>query len=71
MDLSAKPTVTAQFYLDGKPIADTVPPLTWNETARAIPVFLTARFEPGQYMVKVLVEQGTLKAERSAAFVVE
>ena len=71
VDLSAKPNVTVQFYLDGKLIADAAPPLTWNETARAIPVFLTARFEPGQYMVKVLVEQGTLEAERSAAFVVE
>ena len=57
--------------LPGKLIADAVPPLTWNETARAIPVFLAAQFEPGQYMVKVLVEQGKLEAERSAAFVVE
>jgi VWFA-related protein len=71
VDLSVKPNVTVQFYLDGKLIADAVPPLTWNETARAIPVFLAARFEPGQYMVKVLVEQGTFEAERSAAFVVE
>jgi VWFA-related protein len=71
VDLSVKPSVTVQFYLDGKLIADAVPPLTWNETARAIPVFLAARFEPGQYMVKVLVEQGTFEAERSAAFVVE
>lgn len=71
VDLSVKPNITVQFYLDGKLIADAVPPLTWNETARAIPVFLTARFEPGQYMVKVLVEQGKLEAERSAAFVVE
>jgi VWFA-related protein len=71
VDLSVKPNVTVQFYLDGKLIADAVPPLTWNETARAIPVFLAAQFEPGQYMVKVLVEQGKLEAERSAAFVVE
>jgi VWFA-related protein len=71
VDLSVKPVVTVQFYLDGKLIADAVPPLTWNETARAIPVFLAARFEPGQYMVKVLVEQGPLEAERSAPFVVE
>jgi VWFA-related protein len=71
VDLSVKPSVTVQFYLDGKLIADAVPPLTWNETARAIPVFLAAQFEPGQYMVKVLVEQGKLEAERSAAFVVE
>lgn len=71
VDLSVKPSVTVQFYLDGKLIADAVPPLAWNETARAIPVFLAAQFEPGQYMVKVLVEQGKLEAERSAAFVVE
>ena len=71
VDLSVKPNVTVQFYLDGKLIADAAPPLTWNETARAIPVFLSARFEPGQYMVKVLVEQGAFEAERSAAFVVE
>ena len=71
VDLSVKPNLTVQFYLDGKLIADAVPPLTWNETARAIPVFLAARFEPGQYMVKVLVEQGANSAERSAAFVVE
>lgn len=71
VDLSVKPNVTVQFYLDGKLIADAVPPLTWNETARAIPVFLAAQFEPGQYMVKVLVQQGKLEAERSAAFVVE
>jgi hypothetical protein len=71
VDLSVKPVVTVQFYLDGKLIADAVPPLGWNETARAIPVFLAAHFEPGQYMVKVLVEQGTREVERSAPFVVE
>jgi len=71
VDLSVKPNVTVQFYLDGKLIADAAPPLTWNETVSAIPVFLSARFAPGQYMVKVLVAQGTLVAERSAAFVVE
>ena len=71
VDLSVKPTVTVQFYLDGKLIADAAPPLTWNETARAIPVFFAARFQPGQYMVKVQVEQGKLEAERSTAFVVE
>jgi len=70
-DLSTKPSITVQFYLDGKLIADAAPPLTWNETARAIPVFFAARFQPGQYMVKVQVEQGKRETERSTSFVVE
>jgi VWFA-related protein len=65
------PEVTVQFYLDGKEYAEANPPIHMGGEAKPIPVFLSARFNPGEYMVTVKVQQGTMSSERSAEFHVE
>jgi VWFA-related protein len=71
MALSTPPEVTVQFFLDGKEYAEANPTIRMPEEAKPIPVFLSAKFNPGEYMVTVKVQQGELSSERSAAFRVE
>jgi VWFA-related protein len=68
---STPPEVTVQFFLDGKEYAEANPTIHMPEEAKPIPVFLSAKFNPGEYMVTVKVQQGELSSERSAEFRVE
>ncbi|MGO9011542.1 MAG: VWA domain-containing protein [Bryobacteraceae bacterium] len=68
---STPPVVTVQFFLDGKEYAEANPPIRMPEEPKAIPVFLSAKFNPGEYMVTVKVQQGPMSSERSTAFRVQ
>jgi len=68
---NAMPEVTVQFFLDGKEYAEANPPIRMPEEPKPIPVFLSAKFNPGEYMVTVKVQQGQMSSERSTAFRVQ
>ena len=67
-NLDVKPEVTVSFYLDGKEIANGDPQIPLTADATAIPVMLSAKFNPGEYMMKVTVKHGERSVERSTAF---
>ena len=67
-DSAARPEVTVSFYLDGKQTSSDNPPLSVADDSAALPVMLSARFNPGDYMMKVAVKQGERRVERRTSF---
>lgn len=65
-----KPTLTMDFFVDGKLIASSSPPLPPANENGAIPVVTSAKFNPAQYEVRVTVTQGASSAASESAFTV-
>lgn len=63
---SEKPELTLSFYVDGQPVARQKPELPQPDPDGTIPFLATARMNPGTYMVRATVKQGSLvKSEES------
>lgn len=63
---SEKPELTLSFYVDGQPVARQKPELPKPDPDGTIPFLATARMNPGTYMVRATVKQGSLvKSEES------
>jgi hypothetical protein len=61
-----KPELTLSFYVDGQPVARQKPELPPPDPDGTIPFLATARMNPGTYMVRATVKQGSLvKSEES------
>ncbi len=67
---AAKPQLTMEFFVDGKLVASSSPPLPPPTENGAIPVVTSAKFNPAQYEVRVTVTQGASSATAESAFTV-
>jgi VWFA-related protein len=66
-----KPKLTMQFFADGKEVSRQMPSLPEPDKTGAIPFLAEAKLNPGQYEVRVTVQQGTATARESSGFVVQ
>ena len=65
---AAKPQLTMEFFVEGKLVASSSPPLPPASENGMIPVVTSAKFNPAQYEVRVTVTQGASSASAESAF---
>ncbi|HCC57396.1 MAG TPA: hypothetical protein DEQ47_09050 [Solibacterales bacterium] len=66
-----QPTLTLQFFADGKEVARETPALPPPDASGAIPFVTEARLRPGAYEVRVTVRQATSSMQEISGFVVQ
>jgi hypothetical protein len=69
--LSEKPKLTLDFFIDGQQVASETPELPKPDANGTIPFVATAKLNPGNYMVRATVKQGSLTKEETSSITVQ
>jgi VWFA-related protein len=66
-----KPELTLDFFVDGQQVASETPELPKPDANGTIPFVATAKLNPGNYMVRATVKQGSLTKEETSSITVQ